>query len=105
MLRSVDLTQYDSAPFAPNIIVIAELPEGSCDVDIEPRVLSPGLFFRIHRLGDGNAGHSEMAFRIEAWCPNRVLHDRADLVASAAMSVTPPKAEIDSEHYGIATTM
>jgi hypothetical protein len=80
-------------------MVIAELPEeGSCDVDIEPRVLSPGLFFRIHRRGDGNAGHSEMAFRIEAWCPNRVLHDRVDLAASPAMSVTPPKAEVDSEH-------
>ena len=46
MLRSIDLTQYNGAPFAQNIIVIAELPEeGSCDVDIEPRVLSPGLFF------------------------------------------------------------
>jgi hypothetical protein len=46
VLRSVDLTEYDSAPFAPNIIVIAELPEaGSNDVDIGLRVLSPGSFF------------------------------------------------------------
>ena len=52
VLRSVDLAQYDCAPFAPNIIVIAELPEeGSCDADIEPRVIARGSF-RIHRRAD-----------------------------------------------------
>ena len=43
MLRSFDLTRYDGAPFAPNIIVVAELPEAeSCDVDITSRRLDRG---------------------------------------------------------------